>query len=383
MRLAPPRPEDFTSRLRGPEIASRVGVWLGVCFGIAFVTGLISHVAQDTPGWLTFPSRPASLYRVTQGLHVISGTAAVPLLLVKLWAVFPRLFDRLDLTNARRLALQAAERGSIAVLVGAAVFQLSTGLANSAQWYPWSFSFRTTHYAMAWVAIGALVVHIAVKLPVIRAALTGPIDDDEDATRERSAMSRRAFVRTAWLASGVAVLATAGATVPLLRRVSVFGVRSGDGPQGVPINKSAVAAGVVAVATDPAYQLTLVNGDTTMRLSRADLEALDQSESTLPIACVEGWSASGTWRGVRLRDLLALVGADGGHDVEVESLQPSGNYRITELPAQFADDSLTLLALDLDGEALSIDHGFPCRLIAPDRPGVLQTKWVARIEVLA
>ena len=34
---------------------------------ICFVTGLISHYAQDTPGWLTFPTRPVSMYRVTQG----------------------------------------------------------------------------------------------------------------------------------------------------------------------------------------------------------------------------------------------------------------------------------------------------------------------------
>ena len=47
------------------------------------------------------------------------------------------------------------------------------------------------------------------------------------------------------------------------------------------------------------------------------------------------------------------------------------------------DDDRTLLALALDGEPLSLDHGFPARVIAPDRPGVLQTKWVARIEVPA
>ena len=59
----------------------------------------------------------------------------------------------------------------------------------------------------------------------------------------------------------MAVLATAGSTVPLLRKVSVFGVRSGDGPGGIPINKSAKAAGVTATAVSPAYRLTVVNGD--------------------------------------------------------------------------------------------------------------------------
>ena len=28
------------------------------------------------------------------------------------------------------------------------------------------------------------------------------------------------------------------------------------------------------------------------------------------------------------------------------------------------------------------DHGAPCRLIAPNRPGVLQTKWIERVEVI-
>jgi DMSO/TMAO reductase YedYZ molybdopterin-dependent catalytic subunit len=56
---------------------------------------------------------------------------------------------------------------------------------------------------------------------------------------------------------------------------------------------------------------------------------------------------------------------------------------VTELPSQFVQDPLTVLALGLDGETLSIDHGFPCRVIAPDRPGVLQTKWVGAIRVIA
>jgi DMSO/TMAO reductase YedYZ molybdopterin-dependent catalytic subunit len=41
-----------------------------------------------------------------------------------------------------------------------------------------------------------------------------------------------------------------------------------------------------------------------------------------------------------------------------------------------------LIALKLNGQTLDLDHGYPCRLIAPTRPGVLQTKWLARIEVV-
>lgn len=381
-----PTPESFTSRLRSPAVAARVGVWLGISFGVCFLTGLVSHYAQQPTQPIPFPTSPSWGYRLTQGLHVTTGVAAVPLLLVKLWAVLPRLFEAPPLGDPRRLLLTALERGSIAVLVATSIFQLATGILNAAQWYPWtSFSFRTTHYALSWVAIGALLVHVAVKLPLIREVLADDIDattHDRPGVRATSVLSRRQLVRTAFTAAGVAVLATAGSTVPALRRVSVFATRTGEGPGGVPINKSARAAGVEESATSSDWRLeVVVAGAVSASLSLADLRALPQHTVDLPIACVEGWSAQGTWSGVRLADVLRAAGAAPGRDVAVTSLQQAGAFRRTTLPANFADDRRTLLALDLAGEPLALDHGFPCRLIAPNRPGVLQTKWLSRLEV--
>ncbi len=380
-----PEENDFTSRLRSPAVAARIGVWLGICFGLAFVTGLISHAAQVPDPWFPFPTRPSWGYRVTQGLHVISGTAAVPLLLVKLWTVFPKLLARPP-RAVRELALHGAERVSIGVLVAAAIFQLATGLANAAQWYPWGFAFVQTHYAVGWIAIGALVVHIAVKLPIIRTALGTDVDDDAQdrpgTVRTDGVLSRRGLLRTTWLAAGIAVLTTAGSTVPLLRKVSVLGVRSGGGPQDLPVNRSAKAADVLSTALSPDYRLTVTHDDREVTLTRADLEAMAQTTADLPIACVEGWSAGATWTGVPVRALLDLVDAPGSSDVRVESLQPRGGYRVTTLQGNFSDDGRTLLALRLNGEALAIDHGYPARLIAPNRPGVLQTKWVSRLDVI-
>jgi hypothetical protein len=380
-----PEEEDFTSSLRSAAVASRVGLWLGVCFGLAFLTGVISHEAYVVHPVVPFPTRPTWGYRVTQGVHVLSGTAAIPLLLVKLWSVYPKLFARPP-REVRALALDGMERASIGVLVAAAVFQLTTGLLNAAQWYPWGFHFRATHYAVAWIAIGALLVHVAVKLPITRAALGADIDDtgrDRATATGAGPLTRRGLVRTALLASGVAVVGSAGSTVPALRKVSVFGVRSGSGPEGIPINKSAKSADVLAAALSPAYRLVVAYAGHETTLSRTDLEALEQRTADLPIACVEGWSANGRWTGVRVRDVLDLVGAPRGHDVRVVSLQSHGPFRVTTLPGHFADDALTLLALRLGGEPLALDHGYPCRLIAPNRPGVLQTKWVGRLEVLA
>ncbi|WP_445257246.1 molybdopterin-dependent oxidoreductase [Nocardioides aurantiacus] len=379
MPLPVPRDTSFTSPLRDERLTARLGAWLGLSFGLCFLTGLVSHWYYLPDPWFLPPTRPVWGYRVTQGVHVLSGVAAIPLLLVKLWSVYPRLFAGLPRGGVRALLLSALERLSIAVLVAASVFQLVVGLANSAQWYPWAFSFRATHYAGAWIAIGALVLHVAVKLPVIRRAFGSPVDTG---LPERTGPGRRTVLGAALVASTVAVLANAGGTVPLLRRVSVLAVRSGEGPQGVPINKSAAAAGVEESARDAGYRLTVTGPGGEVSLTREELAGLEQHTSDLPIACVEGWSAGASWTGVRLGELLDLVGAPADATVRVVSLQQSGAFRSTVLPASFARDGLTLLALRLHGEELDLDHGYPCRLIAPNRPGVMQTKWVSRVEVV-
>ena len=375
-----PRPDQFTSTARGPRTTARLGVWVGILFGVCFLTGLWSHWQYTSPGWLPIGPSPSGLYRVTQGLHVASGTAIIPLLLVKLWSVYPRLFIRPPTRPLRSVAIEGLERASILVLMASGLFQLVSGTLNIVQWYPWDFSFRATHEAVAFVAIGSILVHVAVKLPVIVDAWSGgPADDD--ASRGSDGPSRRAVLVGAGSASALAVLLTVGQSVPLLRRVSVFGVRDGDGPQDLPVNRTARAAGAIAAATDPGFALELTHGDRSMRLTRAQLAELPQRTHRLPIACVEGWSRSATWTGVAIADLLALVDADPASVVKVRSMQTRGAFRTSELPADFASDPRTLLALELNGETLDLDHGYPCRIIAPNRPGVLQTKWVTSLEV--
>ncbi|MBB2989505.1 DMSO/TMAO reductase YedYZ molybdopterin-dependent catalytic subunit [Mycolicibacterium iranicum] len=361
---------------RGTALTARVGVALGVAVAVCFATGLLSHLIQHPQPWFGWPTRPVWLYRFTQGLHVASGIAAVPLLVVKLWSVWPKLFARPVIGSPVRVL----ERGSILVLVAAMLFELSTGLLNIAQWYAFDFYFPTAHYAMAFVAAGAVVVHIAVKLPVIRRALGEPIDDVADG--QRSLPSRRTVLRGTWLAAALATVVTLGQAVPALRKVSVLAPRSGEGPQGLPVNRSAAAAGVLRSARAPDYRLTVANGDRVAAFTVEDLRAMPQTSRRLPIACVEGWSADADWRGVVLAELLGRVGAAPDSDVRMISLEPPGPYSRTVLPARHAGDDATLIALEVNGQVLDLDHGYPCRLIAPSRPGVLQTKWLTRIEVI-
>ena len=354
-----------------------IGRWLGLAFAVCFLTGLISHYLQHPPSWLAgeLPSRPVWGYRLTQGLHVASGTAAIPLLLAKLWTVYPRLFAWPPL---RSLA-HGLERASVAVVVAGAVFELATGLLNTVQWYPWPFAFVQVHWAIAWLVTGALLLHVAVKAPQIAShwrhrspgSLALPPEDLPD---------RRALLTGLGLAVGAVTVTTVGQSLTPLGRLTLLAPRSPDhGPQGLPINRTAAAAGLTGFTADD-WRLT-VTGPQPYELSLAELQSLPQYEAELPIACVEGWSKSAHWTGVRIRDLLDRAGAPPHAGLRVISMERQGYYRITEMGASYARDPLTLLALRLNGQVLSLDHGFPARIIAPNRPGVLQTKWVTHLEV--
>lgn len=361
--------------MHNPRLTARLGLWLGGAFLICFLTGLVSHVHQHPLPFLVLPPDPSWAYRLNQGLHVATGTACVPLLLAKMYAVYPRLFERPLLGGPLRIL----ERGSIAVLVGASFLQVLTGVANVAQWYYFGFFFTTVHFAFAWIAIGALAVHVAVKLPVVREALARPLADEVDAPAD--ARDRRWFLGSAIGIAAGAVALTAGSAVPALEGVSVLrSRRPSASPNGIPINRTAAGAGVTDADVSETWRLELRGPSGTQSLALADLSALPSTTVDLPIACVEGWSAMGTWTGVRVRDLAGLVGG-GGRDVRVVSLERDGLYASSVLPAVFADHDETLLALALNGTPLSLDHGRPARIIAPNRPGVLQTKWVTRLEV--
>ncbi len=216
--------------------------------------------------------------------------------------------------------------------------------------------------------------------------MTGAERDDRATSGEpnrRTVASRRGFLATVGVATVGLTGLTAGQSVGLLHTTNLFAPRAQRGnPQRLPVNRTAAGAAVEAAATDPAWRLHLA-GPTSVALSRDELSSLPQTAVTLPVACVEGWSVGAHWVGVRVRDLMATVGAPAGAHLRFTSLEPQGVYRVTEMGPEFSRHATTLVALQLNGQTLDLDHGYPARLIAPDRPGVLQTKWLSRIEVVA
>jgi len=369
-----------TSPVHDERVAARLGLALAITFTVCFLTGLYSHLAQH-PAWgFVLPARPVGLYRLTQGIHVATGIASIPLLLAKLWTVYPQLFQWPPV----RGVAHAVERLFIFPLVAGSIFLLFTGLANIHLWYPWHFDFPTMHYRAAWIMMGALVVHVGAKWTVSRRALRRQsLKGTADASEPAAALDRRRFLYTAFGLSTLVATFSVGETFRPLERLALLSPRRPDtGTQGFPVNATAREAGVTELARSSDYRLT-VTGNVARELSFTieQLRALPQYSATLPIACVEGWSTSRRWSGVRVRDLLQLAGAPAHASAHVMSFQPRGSYRTSDLDHFQAHDPDTLLALAVNDEPLALDHGYPCRLIAPNRPGVMQTKWVKAVVV--
>nr|MBA2428505.1 hypothetical protein [Thermoleophilaceae bacterium] len=159
----------FASPLRGPWLTSIIGSSLLPLIVICAVTGFLSHAAYDPrPAgfslyFFNWPSGPTYLYSVTQGLHVITGLAAIPILLAKLWSVIPKLFEWPPVLSVAH----GLERLALAMLVGGALFVFFTGVLNIQVYYAWSFSFIPAHYYGSFVFLAGLALHLGVKAPVI------------------------------------------------------------------------------------------------------------------------------------------------------------------------------------------------------------------------
>ena len=401
----------WRSPLRGPWLTSVFGLVLLIALPVVTVTGLLSYVAYgpalgqarpDDVGLLhlpffDWPTRPSWLYRLNQGLHVGLGLVLIPVVLAKLWSVIPRLFT----FPPARSPAQALERITLLMLVGGVLFEIVTGVLNIQYDYVFGFSFYDAHYYGAWVFIAGFVSHVGLKLPTMwrslrSRSLLGELRTSTHDTRPEPAhesglvpadpapatMSRRGALALVGGGAGLMFLLTAGQTIGgPARHLALLlprGRDTGDGPNDFPVNRTASAAGITTAATE-SWRLTLSGGARSVELDRAALLELEQHTAVLPIACVEGWSSTQTWTGVRLSDLAALAGVKQPAAAAVTSLEESGSFNQAALQGNQVLDPDSLLALRVNGVDLSLDHGFPARVIVPALPGVHNTKWVRSI----
>jgi DMSO/TMAO reductase YedYZ molybdopterin-dependent catalytic subunit len=409
----------WRSPIRGPWLTSILGLILLAGLSVVFVTGLLSYAAYNPDlNWIndethgkgllgfylfSWPTHPVWLYRLNQGVHVTLGLVLIPVLLAKLWSVLPKLFEWPPL----RSPAHALERLSLLLLVGGVVFEFVTGILNIQQYYKFPGSFYTLHYYGGWVFVAGLVVHVGLKSRTVIRSLRArglarelrvdtartepePPDSSElvSPAPAEPTISRRGVLAFAGAGSLLLLVVSVGQSLggPLRRTalLAPHGQELGNGPNDFQINQTAAEVGIRAEQTGSGWRLTvgrgLPTGPAPIRLSRVELLAMEQHTAHLPIACVEGWSTDNqAWTGVRLRDLARLAGVSRPASVLVDSLEQGGTFRHAVLSAGQIMDPDSLVALRVNGTDLSLDHGYPARVIVPANPGVHNTKWVASL----
>ena len=152
------------------------------------------------------------------------------------------------------------------------------------------------------------------------------------------------------------------------------------------------------------WRLTVAGDvDTALTLTMDDLRRLPAVELVSVLECAgngrgfyepsvpglqwtQGAVGNGRWRGARLSDVLKRAGLKpsareilfNGADVPIGAMPDFQR----SIPMTKALDSDTLLAYEMNGEVLPVEHGFPLRVVAPGWAGNSWIKWLTSISVL-
>lgn len=120
-----------------------------------------------------------------------------------------------------------------------------------------------------------------------------------------------------------------------------------------------------------------------IRLTYAEVKTLPVVTTMHTLECI-GNPAGGNlignaeWRGISLRDLLQRAGVDARARYAV--IGGVDEY-FTSVPIERAMHEHSLLAYEMNGETLPLNHGFPLRALLPGVYGQKQPKWITGIDL--
>ena len=125
-------------------------------------------------------------------------------------------------------------------------------------------------------------------------------------------------------------------------------------------------------------------------LSVADLRAMAPRTQITRHDCVEGWSCIGEWTGAPLAHILAMAKPKSeARYVMFYCADPMGSSLSGDVPYYYESLDLleathpqTLLAYELNGQVLPVEHGAPVRVRAERQLGYKMAKYVQRIELV-
>jgi DMSO/TMAO reductase YedYZ molybdopterin-dependent catalytic subunit/thiosulfate reductase cytochrome b subunit len=155
---------------------------------------------------------------------------------------------------------------------------------------------------------------------------------------------------------------------------------------------------------DPGYQQLARDGFRDYRLevsglvhrprafSLAELRALGTTSQITKHNCIQGWTNIAQWGGVPLAALLEhcrptpdarYVVFYAYDDKTITENEGRFGHFYGTLPLALADRPQTILALEMNGALLPVEHGAPVRLRVETQLGFKMVKWIRAIDVVA
>lgn len=133
---------------------------------------------------------------------------------------------------------------------------------------------------------------------------------------------------------------------------------------------------------DPAtWQLEVKkqNGEA-LKVSLPDLQALPKTEIVYSFKCVEGWDQIQYWGGVKFIDFINHYQLQDHAKMEYVGIETpdKGYYVGIDMPS--AMHPQTILAYEVNGKPLPLEHGAPLRLIIPVKYGIKNLKRIGTIS---
>ena len=309
-------------------------------------TGLLAWITSGaTANWLLV-------------LHRVAGVGVVLLLAWK-YGIARRSVRR-RWRGGSRLSLVVGGFASIALLL-----VLGLGLA-------WSIGIVSFDRPLTY---SLLNVHVFVGVALVPLMVAHAARRWESRPAVADIVDRRVALRAFAVGLG-AVLATAALDrVGLARRSTGSRAAAAFSGNDFPLT---IWAFDVAPAVDVASWLMQVDGEVASpgAIAYDDLLAMPFTERDAVLDCTGGWWTEQRWRGVTLADLLARHGVRASAE-RVDVVSQTGHA--WSFPIGEADR--LLIATHVGGETLSIGHGYPARLVAPDHRGFQWIKWVTQVHV--
>lgn len=316
------------------RLGARTNVALLGLLAAAFLTGWVAFA------FATAPARWSLL------VHATSGVA---ILLLLPWK---------SMIAGRGMQRPRSGRWASIVLGALVLVSVLAGLAHSTGVLMWigPFTPMEVHVGAAITAVPLAIWHVATRRVRLR----------------RADLSRRTFLRGGIAIAGAAAgyaaseVAVRAASLPGATRRFTGSYEAGSFlPEAMPVSSWMFDA--VPQVDAVAWRLWAGGREWTYD----ELFSFDD-RVTATLDCTGGFYSTQEWAGVRLD---RLVGSTDGASIRV--ISSTGYDR--RFPV--GDAASLLLATRFAGRPLDAGHGFPARLVVPDRRGFWWVKWVAALEV--